>query len=511
MTPTTTTKLDTDLAQAAGRRADYAILFAIAAAAAIFHIATNGRYGFHRDELQFLTDARHLDWGFVAYPPFTPFVERVSMALFGLSLIGLRLFSVLAQALVIFVGGLMAREFGGRRLAQVAASLAVALSPLPIFQATEFQYSSFDFLWWVLTAWFVIRLLRSGNPRWWLAVGAAVGLGLETKYSIVFYVAGLLCGVLFTGARRHLRTPWFWSGVALALLIFLPNLLWLAHHDFISYSFLQHIHARDVGEGRAKGFLTGQFWLCVNLFAAPMWVAGLIALLRSARYRMLAWMYLVSLALFWIGKGRFYYEAPAYAPLLAMGAAAGERWLARLPRAARIAVPTVFFAGLAACGAIAIAALVPLASSGPLKPFALAHSSDLREEIGWNQLVRTVAQIRDSLPAGQRKSVGITVGNYGEAGAIAILGRAYHLPQPISTTNSAWYWSFPNPAPNTFIVLGLTRQRADSIFTACRLAGHNGNSQGVVNEESQYHPGIFLCGPPKIPWPELWKKYRSFG
>lgn len=510
MTPTATTR-EADPAQASGGRADYATLIGIAAIAAIFHIATNGRYGFHRDELQFLTDARHLDWGFVAYPPFTPFIERVSMALFGLSLVGLRLFSVLAQALVIFVGGLMAHEFGGGRMAQAAAALAVALSPLPIFEATEFQYSSFDFLWWVLTAWFLIRLVRTGNPRWWLGVGVAVGLGLETKYSIVFYVAGLLCGAIFTGVRRHLRGPWFWSGVALALLIFLPNFLWLRHHHFISYRFLQHIHARDVGEGRAKGFLTGQFWLCVNLFAAPMWVAGLAALLRSARYRLLAWMYLVSLGLFWIAKGRFYYEAPAYAPLLAMGAATGERWLAQLPRAARIAVPAVFFAALAACGAIAIAALVPLASSGPLKQFALARNGNLREEIGWNQLVRTVAQIRDTVPAGQQKNLGILVGNYGEAGAIAILGRAYHLPQPISTTNSAWYWSYPNPAPGTLIVLGLTRRQADAIFTGCRLAGHNENSQGVINEESQYDPDIFLCGPPRIPWPILWRRYRSFG
>lgn len=510
MTPTTTTQ-EAEIAQAADRRVENAILIGIAAAAAALHIATNGRYGFHRDELQFLTDARHLDWGFVAYPPFTPFVERTSMALFGLSLMGLRLFSVLAQAAVIFVSGLMAREFGGRRLAQAAAALAVALSPLPIFEATQFQYSSFDLLWWVLTAWFVIRLLRTEDARWWIAIGAAIGLGLETKYSIVFYVAGLLCGVVFTRARRYLRSPWFWSGVALALLLFLPNLLWLLHHDFISYRFLQHIHQRDVAEGRAQGFLTGQFWLCVNMFAAPVWLAGLAALLRSARYRMLAWMYLVSLGLFWLGKGRFYYEAAAYPPLLAMGAAAGERWLTRLPRKARIAFPSVYFAGLAVCGGYAMAMLVPFASSGPLQQFALSKSGDLREEFGWNELVRTVAAIRDSLPAAEQKSLGITVGNYGEAGAIAILGPAYHLPPPISTTNSAWYWSYPSLPPSTLIVIGLTREQADTIFTGCRLAGHNGNSQGVVNEESRYHPDIFVCGPPRMTWPELWKKYQSFG
>lgn len=510
MTPIATAR-QTDAAQVAARRLDTAILFAIAAAMAILHIATNGRYGFHRDELQVLSDALHPSWGYVAVPPLTPFLERIGMALFGLSLVGLRIFAVLAQAAVIVVSGLMARELGGNRLAQSATAVAVALSPLPIFGGTEFQYTSFDFLWWVLVAYFVIRLLKSENPRWWLAIGAVIGVGLLTKYSILFFVAGLLGGMFLSRARRYFLSPWFWAGVALAIVIFLPNLLWQAQHGFISYHFLQHIHARDVGEGRANGFLRYQFLYDVNLFAAPVWIAGLVFYLRQSRYRLLGWMYLISLALFVVGKGRFYYEAPAYPMLLAMGAVAGERWVHRLPRWARATITSVFFAGVAACGAYAIAFLVPLASSGPLKQFALAHSEDLREEIGWTELVGTVARIRDSLPAAQQKNLGITVGNYGEAGAIDVFGPAYHLPRPISTTNSAWYWSYPNPAPTTLIVIGLTPRQANAIFTGCRLAGHNGNSLGVNNEESKFHPDIFVCGPPRLSWPELWKKYRSFG
>ncbi|MGH9599267.1 MAG: glycosyltransferase family 39 protein [Terracidiphilus sp.] len=497
--------------EAAERRANTAILLAIAGAVALLHLLTNGRYGFHRDELQVLSDARHLAWGFVAVPPVTPFLERIGLAIFGLSLAGLRLFSVIAQAAVIVVSGLMARELGGRRLAQVTAALAVALSPLPIFEGTEFQYTSFDFLWWVLVAWFVIRLLKSENPRWWLAIGAVIGVGLLTKYSIVFFIAGLLGGLMLTRARRYFLSGWFWSGVALALLIFLPNLIWQARHGFISYHFLQYIHARDVREGRARDFLLYQFLVCVNVFAAPLWLAGLAGFLRSSRYRTIAWMFLISFALFWLAKGRFYYEAAAYPMLLAMGAVAAERWLARMPRPGRLAIESVFFAGLATYGAYVCAVLIPFASSGPLRSFALSHNGDLREEIGWNQLVRTVAQIRDSLPPAQQQSVGIVVGNYGEAGAIEMLGPAYHLPPPISTTNTAWYWSYPKQPPSVLIVLGNSRQQADRIFTGCRLAGHNGNAEGVKNEESLDHPDIFVCGAPRQPWSVVWKDYQSFG
>ncbi len=496
---------------AATRKSDLAILFAIAAAIALLHLLTNNRYGFHRDELQFLSDARHLDWGFVAYPPFTPFIERIGLSLFGLSMVGLRLFSVLAQAAVIVLAGLMAKELGGSRFAQVMTAIAAAFSPLPLFQGTEFQYSSFDLLWWVLIAYLAIRLLKSDNPRWCLAIGAVVGVGLLTKYAIAFYIAGILAGLALTPARRFLMSVWFWAGIALAFLIFLPNLLWLAHHNFVSYHFLQHIHVRDVGEGRANGFLKGQFLICANLAAAPLWLAGLIGFLRNRRYRMIAFMYLVPLALFYFGKGRHYYMAPAYPMLLAMGAVLAERWLNSLPRRGRRTIEVAYFSAFALVSAYVCAIVLPLQSSGPLRNYALSHNGDLREEIGWNDLVRTVAQIRVSLPPDQQAHLGITTGNYGEYGAIEILGRAYGLPEPIGTTNSEWLRGYPTPQPTTLIVIGLGEKEANSLFTGCRWAGHNGNSEGVRNEESQYHSDIFVCGPPRQPWPQLWQEHKDFG
>jgi hypothetical protein len=483
----------------------------IAAAVALVHLLTNHNYGLHRDELQVLSDARHLDWGFVPYPPLTPFVERVGLGIFGTSLVGLRLLSVIAQALAIVVTGLMAWELGGGRLAQVTAALAVALSPLPLFEGTEFQYTTYDYLWWVLTAYFVIRLVRTENPRWWLAIGATVGVGLLTKYTICFLVAGILAGLLLTSARRFLLNGWFWGGAALASLIFLPNLVWQIRHGFISVHFLQHIHARDVGEGRAQGFVRQQFLICVNVFAAPLWIAGLLAFLRDRRYRILAWMYLVPFALFFFGKGRSYYLAAAYPMLLAMGAVAGERWVISLSRIWRRTVEAVFFTGLAACGVYICALVLPIASSGRLKDIALANNGDLREEIGWNELVNTVAGIRDSLPPQQRDAVGVLVGNYGEQGAIEILGQAYQLPVPISMTNSAWLRGYPVPPPSVLIVLGFSREDAEQAFTSCRLAGHNGNRYGVKNEESEYHPDVFVCGGPRLGWAEFWQEYQAFG
>jgi hypothetical protein len=447
----------------------------------------------------------------VAYPPFTPFVERIGLQIFGVSLVGLRLFSVIAQAMAIVVTGLMARELGGGRLAQIAAALVVATSALPVFEGTEFQYSTFDYLWWVLIAYFVIRMLKTDDPRWWLGIGAAIGLGLQTKYSICFFIAGILGGTLLTSARRYFLSGWFWGGVGIALLIFLPNFLWQVRHGFISYHFLQHIHVRDVGEGRANGFWRDQFLICTNMFVAPIWIVGAVAFLMDRRYRMLGWMYVIPVLLFFFGKGRGYYVAPAYPMLFAMGAVVWERWVSSMRRGWRLVVEGVFFTALTAWALFVYALIVPLSSSGPLKQFALKNNGDLREEFGWDELVKNVAAIRGSLPPEQQQSLGVFVGNYGEAGAIEILGPAYHLPAPISLTNSAWLRGYPTPQPSTLIVLGFSRESAEKTFTSCRLAGHNGNAEGVENEESKYHPDIFVCGGPRMPWPEFWSTHERYG
>jgi Dolichyl-phosphate-mannose-protein mannosyltransferase len=499
--------------QAPGRslRSDNLTLLAIAVGMAVVHLATNGRYGFHRDELQTLSDALHMDWGFVAYPPFTPFVERVGLALFGHWLTGLRLFSVLAQSAAIFITGLMARELGGSTLAQMTAAISVALAPLSMFEGTEFQYTTFDYLWWVLISYFVVRLLKSSDPRWCVPIGAVIGLGLMTKYTMAFYMAGIVGGVVLTGARRFLRSKWFWMGVALAFLISLPNVIWQLRHDLISLHFLQHIHGRDVGQGRTEGFWRDQFRIDTNLASGPLWIAGLIFLFRDRRYRMLAWMYVIPLALFVVTKARFYYVGAAYPMLLAMGAVAGERWILTLRQGWRWTVEAALFAGMALCGMYFAVVIIPWAPSGRLREFALKNNGDLREEIGWEDLVRAVAGVRDGLTAEQKKNFGVVVGNYGEGGAITILGPEYHLPPAIQLTNSGWLRGYPVPPPETLIVVGWSQQQVEQAFATCRQAGHNGNSLGVKNEESDDHPDIYVCGPPKQGWVEFWRTHQRFG
>ena len=258
----------------------------------------------------------------------TPFLARVALALFGPSMIGLRFFGALAAGIAMVLTGLMAREIGGKRPAQLVAAWAAAIAGPAVFLGSVFQYVSFDYLWWVLAAWITIRLVQSEDQRWWLALGVVVGLGMMTKYTMAFFLAGIGGGIVLT-KPRWLLNRWLWYGATIAFLTFLPNLVWQIRHHFITLDFLKFIHARDVERGSTNGFLPAQVWSVTNPVTVPLWIAGLYFLLikpEGKRYRMIGWMYVIPLALFLIAKGKPYYLSPAYPMLLAAGAVWGERW-----------------------------------------------------------------------------------------------------------------------------------------------------------------------------------------
>ena len=264
------------------------ILLGLALIFVAMHVATSSPYGFHRDELATLDDARHMEWGFVAYPPLTPAAGRLALAVFGVSTLGVRVLPIIALAVALLAAGLMARELGGSRRAQVLTSLAVAFIPIVTIQTSVLQYVSFDYLWGVLLTYLLLRLLNSDDMRWWMAIGAVIGMGMMTKYTMAFFVTGLVGGLVATGMfereiRKQLRSPWLWAGVAVSLVIFLPNLIWQIQHHFISLDFLRHIHVRDVGQGRTHGFLPEQLYVCVSAGMVPLAFMGFGSFQRAGK------------------------------------------------------------------------------------------------------------------------------------------------------------------------------------------------------------------------------------
>lgn len=493
---------------------DWQLLLLLAGARLLFHLLTNGQYGFHRDALAFLDNGQHLAWGYVAYPPLTPFVGRIGLALFGLSLVGIKSLAALAQCVAMVFTGLMAKELGGGRGAQVVAAVAAGISIMSLLMSTLFQYISFDYLWWVLVVYAYIRLLKSGNPRWWLGIGAAFGLGMMTKYTILFLATAVVLNVVFSRQlRTHLKSPWLWAGAGVSLLIFLPNFIWQVQNNFVSLEFLAAIRARDVALGRTAGYLAQQLYVNLNPITVPLFLLGIYFYLGqgNGRFRPVVWIYFITLALFGVSQGRFYYLAPAYPMMLAGGAVAGERLLAGQPANRQRVWGRVTWGFLAVGAAIGVALALPVA---PINSAWWHVTSGIHdnfvEQVGWEEMVQTVAEIY-AQKAPNYANLGVLAGNYGEAAALNLYGPRYDLPTAVSPVNTYWERGYGTPAPDAVIVLGFSESFLRGYFGQCTVVGQNGNRFGVANEESTFAPNIFLCEAAREPWEQFWPKLRAFG
>lgn len=493
---------------------DVTVLALFAALILVVHFALGNGYGFHRDELQFLDNARHLQWGYIAFPPLTSFCARIAIALFGISPASLRLPSAIVNAASLVLTGLLARELGGRRAAQIVA--LVAALPLALVFSSLLQYNTLDLFAWLLTIFFTARLLRTEDPRNWIGVGVGIGLGVLSKYTIAFPVLSLLIALAALPSQRHtlstqwLRSRWLWLGALTATVIAAPNLLWLAQHHWITLQMEHAIHLRDVRIGRANSFFPDQ--LKFTLLAFPLAFAGFISLLRSVRFRLLSAFYLGPLILLALMKGRGYYLLPAYPLLYAAGAVALERALSARARVLRIALrSTVIAAMLADTAAVAWAYLPMWPVGSAAWNWQMKNNSDMANEIGWPEFVAQVAAIRDTLPSADRRHLGILANNFGEAGALALYGPQYQLPTPISSVNDFHPRGFGPYPPNPVIVVGSNLDDQLRNFESCSIVGHTVLPYGVHNEETDDEPQILLCRNLRWPWPEAWSHSQQFG
>lgn len=289
----------------------------------------------------------------------------------------------------------------------------------------------------------------------------------------------------------------------------------MAQHDFLPLEKLAVMHARDVRNGYYKRFLIDQVYSATNPSSVFLWVVGLYFYWRCSgalNYRFLVWMYVAPLVGFLVTQGRGYYLAPAYPMLIAGGAYfIGEQVRVLAPRERHTRFSWLYISlGIGGvCAVLLSMPVVPLNS--PIWKMADGFHELYREEVGWPELVKQVAEIRDTVPPEERARLGILAGNYGEAGAINVYGPAYGLPRAISGIDSFWLWGYGDPPPETVIVLGLQRSHVNALFETCSLAGINANPYGIENEESRDYPEIFLCCNLRQPWEQFWKTFQYYG
>jgi hypothetical protein len=440
----------------------------LAVAKLLLHLATSSGYGFFRDEFYYLACSEHLALGYVDHPPLSIALLWLSRAILGDSLPALRFLPALAGAATVFTTGIIARELGGRRSAQMLAALAAFMAPLYLAFNHFFSMNAFDLLFWVLLAYLAVRMLARDEPRLWLAFGAIAGLGLENKYSVAFLAFGLVVGLLATPQRRLLASRWLWLGGALALLLFLPHLFWQLREGWPTLEFMANAQAEKTLPLTPLEFGLQQVVL-VHPLNLPLWLGGLAALLVApalARFRALGWAYLAIFALLAIQQTKAYYLVPFYPLLLATGSVEFEafctrrRWAWGIPAAAAVLVAGGVATLPMALPVLPVETYVAVSASLPFgEPPSERHERGPLPQFfadmhGWEELVETVARVQRGLPPGERARVRVLTRNYGEAGAIDFLGRSRGLPPAISGHNSYFLWGPGDSSGDVLIVLG---------------------------------------------------------
>ena len=502
-----------------------AIVWAIALAKLVLHIYFNNRYGYFRDEFDYMSCGDHLQWGYVDQPPLIPFLTHISRSLLGDSLRAIRFLPALASSLLVVQAAATARLLGGRLYALVLTAICVALAPQYLSNAGLLGTNMLEPNLWLGCAQFVILAIQRNDPRYWIGFGIVAGLGMEEKYTIAVFGLGIVVGLFLTDQRRVFFTKWIWLGGLAAFLIFLPNLLWNLHYDWPFVQLIRAIRAegRDIVLGPAEWFF--QQLLVVSPVAGPVWLAGLFALLfwhPLRPYRTLGWAYLVSYILIFLQHGKNYYLAPVYPMLFAAGAVALDSWLERSRGTAWLkpVLASVIFLNALYMMPITVPILTPehfLAYTKTL-PFKLPVSEHSHaraplpqwysDQFGWKQIADETEVAWNRIPSEERADCGIFAQDYGQAGAIDFFGRAHGMPGAMSGDRTYFLWGPRGYSGNCMIVLDDRQEILQRYWEHIEFIGTSAPDPYALEQQIP----VFLCKGKKFDsltnvWPHL-KRWR---
>ncbi len=497
------------------------IVVLLAGAKLLLHLLTATNYGLFGDELYFLAAGEHLAWGYVDMPPLTAAQAWLARTIFGESILGIHLIPALLGAGLVVLTGILVHELEGRRAAQVLAGLAILAACVYLYIDSYLSMNSVEPLIWTGCAWVLVRIIKTGNTKLWLAFGLLAGVGLLNKHTMALFGLALVLGLLLTPARSRMWNRWFLLGGGIAFLLFLPNLLWMAQHNFPFFELQAQIRSdrRNVALGPLQ-FMVEQV-IFMNPVTLPLWLAGLAwfsAGQRGRAYRTLAWTYLIVLLLLLALDGRVYYLAPAYPMLFAGGAVAVEHWSERqhwgwLQPA---------YAGVLLVGGLILAPfwlpvlppetylryaeILPFEQPAVETPTTGALPQLFADRFGWPEMVQGVAAAYYALPPEVRAKTAIWGENYAQAGAVDFYGPALGLPKAIGGHLNYWYWGPQGYTGESVLLLGAEWRDIAPIFAKCQEVGRVSHPWSMPRQRFP----IYWCQGLKQPLPQMWPAVKNW-
>lgn len=497
------------------------IVVSVALVRIILYFFSAPHYGYFRDELYYLACGEHPAWGYVDQPPLIAWVAWLLEHTIGTSLWALRLLPALAGATTVILAGLIAHELGGRRWAMFLAALAALAAPIVLTLSHLFTMNAFDPPLWAAIAYLIVRIAKTGQERLWIAVGILSGITVLNKYGVVFWLVGLVAGMLPTPLRTSFRRPWIWIGCALAALIALPNFIWQWQHQF---PFLQLMHnvrmeGRDISLPPVR-FLEAQAQMLGYVAAFLVLFALFFFFSKSGRpYRALGWAYLIFLVVMMTLHGKMYYLAAVYPIMFAAGAV----WIESATTRKRWAwTRSVLALAIAAVSGLYLPMALPVLSV----PSFLAYEQKLgihaqrfehnrpavlpqiyADMFGWQQMAERVAAFYHTLPPAVQRETAIFANDYGEGGAVDFFGPRYGLPKSIGGHQNYWIWGPRNYTGASLIVLGEGDVR--NMQRDCASYSVVGTTEFPLSRPDEWHP-IYYCRGLKWDLKAIWPQMKHW-
>jgi 4-amino-4-deoxy-L-arabinose transferase-like glycosyltransferase len=504
-------------------RKDTALLLGLAAFTFLLHMLVSAftDYGYFIDEFYYIACSRHLAFGYVDHPPLSIFLLAINRWLLGDSLPALRFLPSLAAGAMVFFTGLIARKFAGGLAAQGMAALGAIIAPVYLIFGGVYSMNAFELLLWTMIVYLVIRMIQEDNPKLWLLVGLLLGLGLETKHTMVLYAIGLGAGMLLTPARRYLRNRWFAYGCLLAFALLLPNIVWQIANGFPSLEFYRNAMVyKNIPTGPIR-VIVGQIMI-VNPVTLPLWLSGLVfffVIKGGKNYRAFGWCFAIILVLMIISESsRPDRISSIYTVLFAAGAVMIEQFAAKI----HSRWPVIAASGLIAIGGLVYAPIsVPILPPATLVRYMSAIGFSLNIErgkssalpqwfadrFGWKELAAEVGTIYHDLRPDLRQNCVIIAGSYGQAGALEFYSKQFDLPPVYSTHNSYFLWGPPPDSAKTYIGVLVPKRDMLGFFHDVDIAGLF-SCEYCMNYESEIP--IYIARRPREPVTEVWPRIKHY-
>lgn len=407
----------------------------------------------HRDEYLYLAEGHHLSWGYLEVPPLLSVFAWITNQL-GAGMFWIKIWPALFGALTFLLVGRIIVSLGGKTFALILGWLPFMLDGyMRLFFL--FQPNFLDVFFWTAMGFCLIRYIQNRQARWLYIMGICAGLGMLSKYSAAFYIAALAVGILLTSQRAILTNRHLYLAALVALLLFLPNLVWQYNHNFPVVTHMQTLEEEQLQFIDPVEFLISQ--LMMNLPCVFIWLAGLYYTTMTAAgkpYRLFAWVYFGVIVLLLVLHGKDYYALGAYPVLFAFGAVQLEAATQYRFRVARYAM----LAFSIALGVFAMPLVMPLAKPETLAAYYQSTGldktgsfkwedleyhplpQDFADMIGWRETTAKAAAVYNSLPEAERRQTMIYCRGYYTAGALNYYGKDYGLPEVYSDNASFLFW-----------------------------------------------------------------------